>query len=182
MSNWYKSIDINIKNNIDPNKIVDLLKQEFIIEGLNIKIDTKSISIEGEEGDKFNDKNNNHYLADVENIFSTISKNFPDCTYDATVEKENSYSTETEDYYITADNNTLKIGTLPIATEIGLYEYNNYEDFTYYWEDILSEEEFNNLKKDKIDYIFKLEDNSILSEKEYYNSKDYYFNKNINNL
>ena len=25
MSNWYKSIDINIKNNIDPNKIVDLL-------------------------------------------------------------------------------------------------------------------------------------------------------------
>ena len=36
--------------------------------------------------------------------------------------------------------------------------------------------------KDKVDYIFKLEDNSILSEKEYYNSKDYYFNQNINDL
>ncbi len=186
MSNWYKDIDISIKKNTgDSKKVISFLKELYYIKEQNIKIDNKknSFSIEGDDGDSLYALDDPHHLPDVESIFINISKKFPDCCYEAYVDKRNSYSTDTEEYFIIAENNTLKIGSLPIATEYSLFEFNNYNDFYNYWGDIISEDKFNELKKDNIDIVFILESTGeVMTEEEYYNSKDYYFCKNIDEL
>lgn len=184
MSNWYTNIEIKLKNKKNSvSEILDYINKVYEIEPDNIIVNNDNILITGDEDDCIYKKDNPYSLPDVEEIFSDLSKEYPECEYDATVTKENSVSLENEEYFIDASDNHLKIGMPPIATLIYLYDHNTYEDFCNYWGDIITMDEFNKFKSDNIEIIYKPDfEDKVYTEEVYYNNIDYYFDKKIDEL
>ena len=184
MSNWYTNIEIKLKNKKNStSEILDYMNKVYEIESENININNEKIIITGDEADSIYKKNDPYYLPEVEEIFSELSKEYPECEYGATVSKESSASYENEEYFIDAIDKRLKIGMPPVATIIYLYDYNTYEDFCDYYGDIITIDDFNKLKSDNIEILYKPDfEDKVYTEEEYYNNIDYYFDKKIEDL